>query len=130
MSCLIQDDTYPLCSGLGAGISAQAFISHNLSTTVIEIDPAVYTAARDFFGMDEPADVFLEDARGWVHKKARQLTQSSDKPSGIEKYDIVIHDCFSGGGVPSHLFTVEFWQDLKSIMSSDGIVAVVSSLTV
>lgn len=37
---------------------------------------------------------------------------------------MVIHDCFSGGGVPSHLFTLEFWEELKGIMTVDGALAV------
>ena len=40
------------------------------------------------------------------------------------KYDYIIHDCFSGGGVPEHIFTVEFWADLKKIMRDDGVLAV------
>lgn len=106
-------------SGLGAGIAAQSFISHNLSTTIIEIDPAVYDAARTYFGLPEPKEVFLEDARGWVHQRAN--TKSS-----IGLYDIVVHDCFSGGGVPEHLFTKEFWGELRTLVNPEGIVAVVS----
>ena len=104
-------------SGLGAGIAAQAFIQHGLSTTIVEIDPAVYSAARDFFGVPEPAAAYIEDARGWVQGRASL---------GNETYDVIVHDCFSGGGVPAHLFTTEFWSDLRSIVSPDGIVAVVS----
>jgi hypothetical protein len=39
---------------------------------------------------------------------------------------MVVHDCFSGGGVPQHMFTMEFWDDLKSVIHEDGVVAVVS----
>lgn len=103
--------------GLGAGIAAQAFIQHGLSTSIVEIDPAVYRAARNLFGVPEPTAVYIEDARGWVQHRAAL---------GNETYDIVVHDCFSGGGVPAHLFTSEFWEDLKKIVNQNGIVAVVS----
>lgn len=114
---LVDGITY---SGLGAGISASAFHQHNISTTIVEIDPAVYTAARQYFGLPDPGEgnIFLEDARGWV---ARRVRSASSKP-----FDIVIHDCFSGGGVPKHIFTVEFWDDLKGILSPEGVVGVVS----
>lgn len=107
-------------SGLGTGISASAFHHHNIATTIVEIDPAVYTAARQYFGLPDPGEgnIFLEDARGWVAQRGRS---TSSKP-----FDIVIHDCFSGGGVPEHIFTVEFWEDLKGILSPEGVVAVVS----
>ncbi|KAF8551473.1 S-adenosyl-L-methionine-dependent methyltransferase [Imleria badia] len=110
-----------LIIGLGVGISADAFIRHRINTTIVEIDPAVYDAARKYFGLVYPGDdrVFLEDARNWVYKR-RAAMQSEN----LSTFDIVIHDCFSGGGVPQHLFSVEFWNDLKSIMKPNGVVAV------
>lgn len=91
---------------------------HDLDTTIIEIDPAVYAAARKYFGLPQPASVYLEDARGWVEQHADVQNAT---------YDIIVHDCFSGGGVPDFLFTMEFWGELKKIMSPEGIVAVVSA---
>lgn len=92
-------------------------MQHGLSTSIVEIDPAVYSAARDYFGVPEPSAVYIEDARGWVQRQATL---------GNGTYDIVVHDCFSGGGVPAHLFTSEFWQDLRKVISPDGVLAVVS----
>ncbi|KIK79741.1 hypothetical protein PAXRUDRAFT_16167 [Paxillus rubicundulus Ve08.2h10] len=113
-----------LVIGLGAGISADGFAQHGISTTVVEIDPAVYDAARQYFGLGHLGDdkVFLEDARGWVHK--RQSAMQLDEGRTLSKFELVVHDCFSGGGVPQHLFSVEFWNDLISIMSPEGVVAV------
>ena len=114
---------------MGAGISGSAFSRHGLNTTVVEIDPAVYTAARDWFGFglaDETVPrggVFLEDARGWVQQRAAEQSNEIDES---EKFDIVVHDCFSGGGVPEQLFSTEFWKMLKKIVKKDGVVAVVS----
>lgn len=56
-----------------------------------------------------------------ARKRASLSTANTEK-----LYDIVVHDCFSGGGVPKHIFTVEFWEDLKTIVSPEGVVAVVS----
>lgn len=111
-------------SGLGTGISANAFAKHHMETTILEIDPAVYDAARQYFGLPDPGsnNVFLQDARGWVGGR-RAMVEAED--ASTVKYDIVVHDCFSGGGVPEHLFSIEFWNDLKTILSSEGIVAVV-----
>ncbi|KAF8631168.1 hypothetical protein AX15_002507 [Amanita polypyramis BW_CC] len=108
-----------LVIGLGAGISATAFNRHGISTTIVEIDPAVYDAARQYFGLPDPgADrVFLEDARSWVsHRRSRT--------GSIALFDFVVHDCFSGGGVPEHIYTLEFWNDLKELMEPEGIVVV------
>ena len=90
----------------------------------MEIDPAVYRAARRWFKMSEPSEIFLEDARGWVAGRRQRLQ------AGIKQdlFDIVVHDCFSGGGVPEHMFTLEFWSDLKELMVPNGVLAVVSRM--
>ncbi|KAG0709846.1 hypothetical protein DFH29DRAFT_17295 [Suillus ampliporus] len=114
---------HALIIGLGAGISANAFTQHDIETTIVEIDPAVYDAARQYFGLSDPGsnNVFLQDARGWV--RSRRAMVEAEDPSAF-KYDVVVHDCFSGGGVPEHLFSIEFWNDLKTILSPEGVVAV------
>jgi spermidine synthase len=70
--------------------------------------------------------VFLEDARSWVTQKRASIA-TADTEVKQELYDIVVHDCFSGGSVPKHIFTLEFWEDLKAIMRPEGVLAVVSS---
>ncbi|TFK43670.1 spermidine synthase [Crucibulum laeve] len=111
-----------LIIGLGAGISATSFIRHGINTTIVEIDPAVYEAARTYFGLPDPGpgNVFLEDARSWVSEK-RASTDAGHKE---KLFDIVVHDCFSGGGVPEHIFTIEFWETLKVLMEPEGVLAV------
>jgi spermidine synthase len=113
-------------SGLGAGVAVTSFTRQNIDTTVVEIDPAVYNASRQYFGLpDFGSDrVFLEDARLVVAEKRRLALQYG--VSNIDKYDYVVHDCFSGGEVPAHLFTLQFWEDLSIIMNPEGVVAVVS----
>jgi len=113
-----------LSIGLGTGIAITALKNHGFETTVVEIDSAVYDAARTYFGLREPGKgrVFLQDARGFIWNRKRKLESGEDLP----KFDVVIHDVFSGGGVPGHLFTSEFWNDLKDTMAEDGVVVVVS----
>ena len=120
------------CSGLGTGIAASAFIQHGLSTTVVDIDPAVYEAAKTYFGFEpsDPEKVFISDARGWIlsrtHAEQTSYTSAPEERAPEETFDIIVHDCFSGGSVPAHLFTVAFWKELQKIMNPDGVVAVVS----
>lgn len=111
------------CSGLGTGISATALSKHGIATTIVEIDPAVYNASRTFFGLPDPGPgrVFLEDARLWTFNKRASIEAKRESAS----FDFVVHDCFSGGGVPQHIFTVEFWEDLKVTMRPDAILVVV-----
>jgi spermidine synthase len=117
------------CSGLGAGIAVSSFARQKIDTTVIEIDPAVYNASRQYFGLPDLGSerVFIRDARAVIAEK--RLAALQHGTPDVAKYDYVVHDCFSGGGVPAHLFTVEFWEDLKVIMNPEGVVAVVSRST-
>ncbi|PFH52610.1 hypothetical protein AMATHDRAFT_139709 [Amanita thiersii Skay4041] len=111
-----------LIIGLGTGISATAFQRHGLVTTIVEIDPAVYDAARQYFGLPDPGPdrVFLEDARAWVSRRKAEI----DLTKMHTPFDFVVHDCFSGGGVPEHIYTLEFWNDTKSLLGSEGIAVV------
>ena len=97
---------------------------HKIPTTIVEIDPAVYNAARNWFGLANPGDgrVFFEDARSWVADKRANIEAERDETL----YDIVVHDCFSGGGVPQHIFTIEFWDDLTPLMAPGAVLVVVS----
>ena len=114
-------------SGLGTGIAASAFIKHGISTSIVEIDPAVYEAATLYFGLEiaEPEKVSIMDARAWVAQKSANLTENNTNADD-ELFDYVIHDCFSGGSVPGHMFTKSFWEDLSKIVKPDGVIAVVS----
>jgi len=113
-----------MISGLGTGISANALLRHDISTTIVEIDPAVFRAARKWFGLPDPGagKVFLEDARSWAAEKRSNVEAGKNETL----YDVVFHDCFSGGGVPEHIFTTEFWEDLKFSMTPEAVLVVVS----
>lgn len=94
-------------------------MQHNISTTIVELDPVVYSAAKRFFALPEPEPgrLFLEDA--WAFLRKQQVTDDR------ELYDIVVHDVFSGGSLPASLFTQQFWNHTKRVMSPDGVLAVV-----
>ncbi|KAF9534772.1 hypothetical protein CPB83DRAFT_842919 [Crepidotus variabilis] len=111
-----------LIIGLGTGISANALMNNGISTTIVEIDPAVYNAARTWFGLQDPGknNLFIEDARTWVEDRHNRVHNGQKEM----QYDVVIHDCFSGGGVPQHIFTVEFWDQLKTVMAPEAVLAV------
>lgn len=79
---------------------------------VIEIDPVVSDIASVFYGLDKYKNIttYTDDARYYLSKTNT-------------KYDVVIVDVFKGlFGVPSHLVTADFFEELKSSMTPDGIV--------
>ncbi|GMK56771.1 hypothetical protein CspeluHIS016_0306110 [Cutaneotrichosporon spelunceum] len=99
--------------GLGAGVGASYYHERGLDVTVVEIDQAVVSAAKDFFGLPS-VKVEVEDAAIWVHQAIKKDT----------KYAYLIHDVFSANGMPTHLFAKEFWAEAKSLLTPDGVVVV------
>jgi hypothetical protein len=99
-----------LVIGLGAGYLPGALAKQGLQVDTIEIDPKVVEAAREYFGFVPPGDLIVGDARYEV----RRLTK---------RYDIVIHDCFTGGEMPWHLFSAEMLEVLKGRLNDGGILA-------
>lgn len=105
-------------SGLGIGTSPTAFWKHGINTTVVELDPAVTRMARKYFGLPNEVVVYDEDALIFVARESRLK----------KRYDIIVHDVFTGGAEPVSLFTAEFLSTLKSLLTSNGSIAVVSRL--
>ncbi len=100
-----------LLIGQGAGHMAMALRDkYGIVVDTLEIDPAVAAAANTYFGFQPNGKAIIGDARYEI----RHLTES---------YDLIIHDCFTGGSEPSHLLTVETLQQLKGLLSPQGILA-------
>ncbi len=98
--------------GLAAGTSAKEAIDAFPQAVVdgFEIDPKVAEVGRIYFAMQDPKlNVVLEDGR-WG------LTKSD------QHYDVVSIDAFRPPYIPWHLTTREFFQDVKSKLTADGIV--------
>lgn len=100
-----------LLIGQGAGHMAMTLKEkYGIMTDTLEIDPAVAQAATDYFGFTPNGKAIVGDARYEI----RHLTGP---------YDLIIHDCFTGGSEPSHLLTVETLQQLKSLLAPQGTLA-------
>ena len=100
-----------LIVGLGAGhVANMLYQKYQLTTDTLEIDPAVADAAVNFFNYQATGKAIVGDARYEIrHLKG--------------PYDLIIHDCFTGGSEPAHLLTVETLEQLRSLMSEKGILA-------
>ena len=100
-----------LLIGQGAGHMAMTLRNrYGISTDTLEIDPAVALAANEYFGFKPTGKQVIGDARYAI----RHLNGT---------YDLIIHDCFTGGSEPAHLLTVETLQQLKSLLSPHGLLA-------
>lgn len=99
-----------LLVGLGGGHIAMELEKQGVATDAIEIDPVVAQAAGDFFLFKPPGALVVGDARYEI----RNLEK---------RYDFIIHDCFTGGSVPSHLLSLEMLRDLDRLLAADGVLA-------
>lgn len=98
--------------GLGVGVSAKSLFEQNVRVDVVEIDPAVYQAAVDYFDLPKTLNsVNLEDGRQYIDRA----------PSA--SYDYIVHDVFTGGSVPSSLFSKSAVEQLHRILRPKGILA-------
>jgi spermidine synthase len=105
-----------LIIGLGGGTlpTALARLFPEAVIHVVEIDPAVATVARDFFGFEPTAniEVFTQDARVFT------------KRAGLrgDTYDLIMLDAFNGDYIPEHLMTREYLEETQRLMSDDAVV--------
>jgi spermidine synthase len=108
---LAPDMKRALLIGQGAGLMATTLRDRNgIVTDTLEIDPAVADAASAFFGFTPIGKAIVGDARYEI----RRLTGP---------YDLIIHDCFTGGSEPAHLLTVETLSQLRGLLSEQGVLA-------
>lgn len=120
-------------SGLGIGTAPKALIAHDISTTVVELDPLVHRYAVDYFGLPTNHTAMLSDAVPWVKELAATTVEQDVAVSQMESakstmksqsYDYIIHDVFTGGASPLALFTLEFLSSLKTALNEHGVIAI------
>lgn len=100
-----------LVIGLGIGSLPMALRPHGIKADVVEIDPAVVRFAQSDFGFSTAGEIHVEDARTFVAGTDR-------------RYDLVVHDTFTGGSTPEHLMSLEIVRRLHGIVRPGGVVAV------
>ena len=102
--------------GLGVGTAPTAMIAHGINTTILELDPVVHEFALKYFALPTNHTIAIGDALQIV----QQMT-----PSVNPRYDIIIHDVFTGGAEPVDLFTLEFLSNVNALLKPDGVIAIV-----
>ncbi len=104
-----------LVAGLGGGTIPVALneLFPEAQIEVLEIDRAVVKVAREFFNFEENDNmqVHVVDARVFI------------KRAGLQgrKYDFIMLDAFTGEYIPEHLLTREFLEEVRQILTPDGV---------
>lgn len=116
-SLLIQDNPRRiLIVGLGGGTLVHTYntLFPDAEIVISEIDDAVVNVAERYFDFKETDKIKVETVDGRIDIKRRGLRG--------EKFDLVILDAFNGEYIPEHLLTREFLQEVKQLLSENGMV--------
>ena len=98
-----------LILGFGVGVVPSKLKKKGMKVSVVDINPNTLSVAKKYFHYKQNnTKIFFEDARMFVRKC-------------VDEYDIVIIDIFHGDGMPEHVTTKEFFQDIKTCLSTNGI---------
>ena len=99
-----------LMLGLGAGAIPTIFQAHNVTTDVLDIDPAIFDVAEEYFKFRNNGKSVVEDACYYLINTPK-------------KYDYVVLDVFSGDTMPAHLLSLEAYELIDKVLAPGGIMA-------
>lgn len=103
--------------GLAAGTIPRQYIAvyGDIPMDGIEIDPEIVDVGAEYFGMNgeqmPSLTIHVEDGRYALTRLERD-------------YSVIAIDAYRPPYIPWHLTTVEFFQEVKSHLSADGVVAI------
>ncbi len=100
-----------LVLGLGGGSVANVLVVKGYHVDAVELDERMADCAKNYFSLDEKVNVNIDDARHYV-----RFQTSSLKP----QISVIVLDAFVGEVNPHHLFTKEFFSQVKALLSDTG----------
>lgn len=107
-----------LVLGLGGGVIPRdlRYYYPDAVIDVAEIDEAIVPIAKKYFAFaeDQKLKVHVDDGRMFIKKQLRL-----EEPP---RYDLIILDAFNGDYIPFHLMTREFLEEVKAVLSPEGVV--------
>ncbi len=106
----LKENSDILLIGLAGGAMVSELHRHGHQLTVVDIDKRMKRVASDFFYT--PSFEFVEDdGRHYVNRTKK-------------KFDIVIIDVSAAETQPFHLYTIEAFNQIESILSDDGMLII------
>jgi spermidine synthase len=106
-----------LIIGLGGGTLPRtlAQLLPQADIDVVEIDPAVVSVARQYFGFQpgERIHLTVQDGRAYVRASLR----------ASKRYELIMLDAYEHQYIPEHMLTREFLTEVRSLLAPAGVVA-------
>jgi spermidine synthase len=104
-----------LVIGLGGGTIPTALreLLPEAEIDTVEIDPAVTQVAKRYFGFKDDPKMKVHEMDGRVFVK-RAIREG-------RKYDAILLDAFDHEYIPEHLLTVEYLEEVKSLLAPGGV---------
>jgi spermidine synthase len=110
---LCPEPKWVLVVGLGGGTIPSFLRKHYPKTQidVVDIDPVVVEAAKQFFGFREDATLkaYVQDGRKFIEER-------------LNVYDVIFLDAFGSEDIPYHLATREFLEAVRRAITAQGVV--------
>ncbi len=105
-----------LVIGVGGGLVPHYFSHYfpNASIDAVDVDEGVIQVSKKFFFLKETKQIKIHEADG------RLFIQNQ---MGKVKYDLIVLDAFKSGSVPYHLKTLQFYEEIRSVLAPGGVVA-------
>lgn len=100
-----------LLLGLGGGSVAKFLSEKGFEVKVCELDARMEYVAREYFNLPREIHVTIDDARHFINNSE-------------EKFDAIIFDTFKGEETPSHIFTSQSIEKIKSMLNRNGLMIV------
>lgn len=101
-----------LLLGMGGGSIAFELLALGIDLDIVEIDERINFIAQEYFNyVPKSSNLYIDDARHFI-----RMTK--------EKYDIVVIDLLLGEVQPTHVFSVEGFEDLKNILNDDAFIII------
>ena len=100
--------------GLAGGTIARQYseVYGPLPIDGVEIDPEIVRVGREYFAMNQPGlNAIVADGRAYLSHVSHRYTVI-----GVDAYRLPY--------IPPHLTTVEFFQEVRDHLTSDGVVAI------
>ena len=100
--------------GLAAGTTARQYthVYGPVPIDGVEIDPEIVRVGRQYFGMNQPnLEAIIADGRTYV--------ANTD-----QTYTVIGVDAYRLPYIPPHLTTVEFFEEVRSHLASDGVLII------